>query len=254
MWSECYRYLLGEYMDIKVLYEDNHIIVVLKPQNVPTQADESGDLDMLSAVKQYVKEKYAKPGEAYVGLVHRLDRPTGGVMIFARTSKAAARLSASIKDGELEKKYLAVVTGTLRDKSGELVNYLLKNPKTNNVSVVPATTKGAKKAVLKYNVLEVAEDTSMVDISLLTGRSHQIRVQMNYQGCPLYADVRYGGDKVLGKGANLALWAYEIKFVHPVTHKKMTFRVYPPTEDKPWSDFHVDKYLSISKPIADMEY
>ena len=241
-------------MDIKVIYEDNHIIVALKPHNVPSQADESGDPDMLSAIKDYVKVKYNKTGEAYVGLVHRLDRPTGGVMIFARTSKAAARLSASIKEGELEKKYLAVISGTLREKSGELENYLLKNSKTNNVSVVPATTKGAKKALLRYNVLEVAEDTSMVDITLLTGRSHQIRVQMNYQGCPLYADVRYGGDKVIGRGANLALWAYELKFTHPVTHKKMTFRVYPPIEDKPWCDFHVDKYLSISKPNADIEY
>ena len=241
-------------MEICVLYEDNHIIVVLKPQNVPSQQDKSEDEDMLSAVKSYVKAKYNKPGEAYIGLVHRLDRPTGGVMVFARTSKAAARLSAAIKDGELEKKYLAVVQGTPRDKHAQLVNYLIKNQSTNNVSVVPAATTGAKKAVLEYNLLETTGEMSLLDISLMTGRSHQIRVQMKTAGHPLYGDARYGGDNVKGRGDNLALWAYEIKLVHPVTNKRMTFRAYPPVQQYPWNEFHVDKFLTISKPLPDGEY
>ena len=130
--------------NLTVLYEDNQIIVVVKPQNVPVQADSSGDDDLLSAVKRYIKEKYSKPGEAYIGLVHRLDRPTGGVMVFARTSKAAARLQEQMKNGLFEKKYLAVTVGTPRDRQGRLSQYLVKDEKNNMVRVVPTALEGAK--------------------------------------------------------------------------------------------------------------
>ncbi|MBQ9790954.1 MAG: RluA family pseudouridine synthase [Clostridia bacterium] len=228
--------------ELNVIYEDNHILVVIKPQNIPTQADDSNDLDMLTMVKNYIKEKYNKPGDAYVGLVHRLDRPTGGIMIFAKTSKAASRLSTQIKDGSFHKKYFAVVVGAPKENRQKLVHYLKKNARTNTVSVVPSLETGAKRAELEYNVLEKLTKVSLVDVDLFTGRSHQIRVQLKTIGCPIYGDVRYGGD-TLAKGHNLALWAYELRFVHPTTQKNMVFKVMPPVEATPWSSFKMDKYI-----------
>jgi 23S rRNA pseudouridine1911/1915/1917 synthase len=224
---------------LNVLFEDNHILVVVKPQNIPTQEDESKDKDLLTIVKEYIKEKENKPGNVYVGLVHRLDRPTGGVMVFAKTSKAASRLSQQITDGELKKKYLAVVLNKPREKRQKLVNYLQKNARTNTVQVVPELTTGAKRAELEYNLLDVKDKVSLVEVNLFTGRSHQIRVQMKHIGCPVYGDVKYGGDK-LAKGHNLALWAYELRFVHPTTKENMTFKVYPPEDKIPWSVFNLD--------------
>lgn len=228
-----------EAKDLKVLFEDNHIIVVVKPQNIPTQEDESKDKDLLTVVKEYIKEKENKPGNVYCGLVHRLDRPTGGVMVFAKTSKAAARLTAQIQNGELKKKYLAVVLGKPRENRSKLVNFLQKNARTNTVQVVPELTTGAKRAELDYNVLDSNDKVSLVEVELKTGRSHQIRVQMKHIGCPIYGDVKYGGDK-LAKGHNLALWAYELKFVHPTTKDNLTFKVYPPEENIPWKVFNLD--------------
>ena len=225
--------------ELKVLYEDNHIIVVVKPQNIPTQEDESKDKDMLTIVKEYIKEKENKPGNVFVGLVHRLDRPTGGVMVFAKTSKSASRLTEQIKNGEFKKRYLSVINGKPREKRGKLVNFLKKNSRNNTVMVVPELTTGAKRAELDYEVLEAKEKVSLVDIKLHTGRSHQIRVQMKTIGCPVYGDVKYGGD-ILAKGHNLALWAYELKFVHPTTKENMTFKVYPPENIVPWNVFNLD--------------
>ncbi|MBR2967699.1 MAG: RluA family pseudouridine synthase [Clostridia bacterium] len=232
--------------DLIVLHEDNHVIVVVKPQNMPTQADSSGDLDLLSAVKEYIKVKYEKPGEAYVGLVHRLDRPTGGIMVFAKTSKAAARLCEQITTGEFEKKYLAVTVGRPRDKRGRLQNYLVKDEANNMVKIAPALIEGAKKAVLDYNVLETNDLLSLIDIKLITGRSHQARVQMKGQGCPIFGDARYGGD-TLAKGHKLALWAYSLRFVHPVTKQIMVFKAFPP-EIAPWKFFAVEKHINVVKP------
>ncbi len=225
---------------IDVIYEDNHIIVVNKPQNIPTQADITGDTCMVELVAKYLKEKYNKPGNVYVGLVHRLDRPTGGIMIFAKTSKAAARLSESIKTKDFEKKYLAVVNGKLKEKSGTLKNHLKKNARTNMVSVVPELTTGAKYAELYYKVLEEKEKVSLVEVGLVTGRSHQIRVQFKHIGNALYGDARYGGD-ILAKGHNLALWAYKIRFEHPIQKKIMTFISMPPEDLVPWKVFNIDK-------------
>ena len=218
-----------------IIFEDNHIIVVIKPQNMPTQADESGDADLLNAIKAYIKTSAGKPGEAFCGLVHRLDRVTGGVMVFAKTSKAAARLSKQLQEGKFEKKYLAVVVGEPKHRGGALVDYLLKNPKTNVVDVVPFATKGAKRAELTYRLLKSHAKVSLVEINLITGRSHQARVQMARIGCPIFGDAKYGGD-TLAKGWNLALWAYELKFVHPTTQEIMKFVVNPP-ETTPWDKF-----------------
>ena len=225
--------------DLIVLYEDNHIIVVVKPQNIPTQEDDSKDKDMLTIVKNYIKVKENKPGNVYVGLVHRLDRPTGGVMVFAKTSKAASRHAEDIKNGDFHKRYLAVVNNKPREKRGKLVNFLKKNSRTNTVMVVPELESGGKRAELDYEILEEKEKVTLVDVNLHTGRSHQIRVQMKHIGCPIYGDVRYGGD-ILAKGHNLALWAFELKLVHPTTKENMTFKVYPPEDKTPWNVFNIN--------------
>lgn len=225
--------------ELNVVYEDNHIIVVVKPQNVPTQEDESKDKDLLTMVKEYIKVKENKPGNVYVGLVHRLDRPTGGIMVFAKTSKSASRLTQEMHTGDFKKRYLAVVVGKPREKRAKLVNYLLKNARTNTVQVVPELTTNAKRAELDYVVLDDNGKVSLVEVNLATGRSHQIRVQLKNIGCPIYGDVKYGGDK-LAKGHNLALWAYELKFVHPTTKENMTFKCYPPEDITPWNVFNLD--------------
>lgn len=231
------------YEDINIVYEDNHLLAAVKPVGVPAQADETGDPDMLSMLKEYLKVKYDKPGEAYLGLVHRLDRPTGGIMVFAKTSKAAARLTESMKEGLFEKIYLCVTCGVPRERSGDLVHYLKKNERTNTVSVVPMLTQGAKRAELHYDVLDDKQGFALVKVRLSTGRSHQIRVQMATLKCPLFGDRRYGGDPKTFKH-DLALWATKLSVPHPTEDKKMTFVVYPDQSVVPWSAFEINYHLS----------
>ena len=225
--------------ELTILYEDNHIIVVLKPQNVPTCGDESGDDSLLEAVRRYIKEKYEKPGNVYVGLVHRLDRPTGGVMVFAKTSKAASRLAEQMRSGDFEKKYLAVLAAVPKEERGKLVNYLKKNPVNNMVYLGPQTTDGAKMASLDYRVLEEKGGCALTEVKLHTGRTHQIRVQMAGIGCPVYGDMRYGGENA--KKGFLALWAYSLCFTHPVSKERMRFLAEPPADGNPWKHFDVAK-------------
>jgi len=210
---------------LKVLYEDNHCIVVIKPAGIPSQSDKTGDTDMLTLVKAYIKEKYNKPGEVYLGLVHRLDRMTEGLMVFARTSKGASRLSEAIREGNFKKEYLAVVQGNLEGR-GHLENYLFKDERTNTSSVVGQDKKGAKLASLDYTVVGNANfkgnEYTYVRIKLHTGRHHQIRVQMSYIGHPLYGDVKYGGVK-----GDLALFACSLKFIHPTKDDIMEFNAMP---------------------------
>ena len=236
---------------MEILYEDNHIIVVSKPQGVPSQPDDSGDKDLLSQVKDYIKEKYNKPGEAFVGLVHRLDRPTGGVMVFAKTSKAAARLADQMKNGDFDKTYFAVVCGRPREQKGKIVSYLKKDEKLNMAMIVPQSTTGAKRAELDYEVLSYNNDTdhSLVKVKLYSGRGHQIRVQMKSIKCPVFGDQKYGGEgmpKVM-----LNLFATELAFFHPISKQKMIFRVYPPENSSAWNEFNVDKFLSIKSNVDD---
>ena len=211
---------------LKVLYEDNHIIVVEKPVNIPSQGDKTCDIDLLTMVKEYIKEKYNKPGEVYLGLVHRLDRPTGGVMVFARTSKAASRLSEQIREGKMHKKYLCIVDGKMEKPKGEFRDYLLKNEKTNTSKIVDKNTKNAKEAILDYEVVKYNEEINMsvLKVNLHTGRHHQIRVQMASRGHSLSGDQKYG---TRGRGKQLALWAYSLTFTHPTTKEEMTFEDYP---------------------------
>lgn len=212
--------------DLKVLYEDNHIIVVEKKPNIPSQGDKTNDIDMLTIVKQYIKEKYNKPGDVYLGLIHRLDRPVGGVMVFARTSKAAARLSEEVRDKVFKKKYLTIVDGKFEKKKDTLEDYLLKNEKNNLSKVVKEGTKNAKLASLDYEELTYNEETnlSVLKIDLHTGRHHQIRVQLSSRGHSIYGDQKYGSR---GRGKQIALWAYSLEIVHPTTKEKMTFESIP---------------------------
>ena len=232
--------------DLIILHEDNHIIVVLKPQNVPSCEDESKDMDMLNIIKDYIKETYDKKGNVYLGLVHRLDRPTGGVMVFAKSSKAASRLSEQLKSGDFEKRYYAVVMGEPKEEKATLKHYMKKNTINNMVYVCPPTVVGAKYAELEYELKEKKEGLSLVEVRLHTGRSHQIRVQMNAIGNPLYGDMRYGGEKA--KKGHLALWAYYLSFTHPVSKERMVFRVQPPKDVTQWQLFDTDRAVKIISP------
>ncbi len=232
--------------DLVILYEDNHIIVVLKPQNIPSQGDESGDKDLLTMVKEYIKVTYHKQGNVYVGLVHRLDRPTGGVMVFAKSSKGASRLSEQMRSGDFEKKYLTVLASAPREKKAFLTHYLKKNAVNNMVYVSSQGTEGAKMACLEYTVLDEKNGLAFTEVRLHTGRSHQIRVQMSAIGAPLYGDMRYGGEKA--KKGKLALWAYYLAFTHPVTGERMVFKVQPPKDGEPWNLFDTEPFLQTVKP------
>ncbi len=229
--------------ELIVLYEDNHVIVVLKPQNLASCPDESGDENLLDRVKEYVKRKYNKPGNVYIGLVHRLDRPTGGVMVFAKTSKAAGRLSEQMKSGDFEKKYLTVLVGAPNAESGTLTHYLKKNTVNNMVYLCPQGTDGAKLASLDYRILAKADPLALAEIVLHTGRSHQIRVQMAGIAHPVYGDMRYGGEKA--QKGKLALWAYSLSFTHPVTQERMRFVCEPPKKDSPWNKFDLTPVFRI---------
>jgi 23S rRNA pseudouridine1911/1915/1917 synthase len=211
--------------NFNILYEDNHIIVVVKEPNVPTQEDESKDIDLLTMIKAYLKEKYNKPGNVYLGLVHRLDRPVGGVMVFAKTSKAASRLSEQIRNGEFKKTYMALVHGKLDKPNGTLENYLLKDENTHMSKVVDS--KVGKKAILDYRTLayDKEQDLSLMEIELNTGRHHQIRVQFSFIGHSIYGDQKYGHDN---KGIQISLWAHQLSFKHPTKDEITSFTNLPP--------------------------
>lgn len=218
---------------IDVIYEDNHLLVVKKPINILSQGDNTNDLDMVNLLKKYLKEKYNKPGNVFVGLIHRLDRPVGGIMVFAKTSKCASRLSEQVRNKTIKKTYKAVIHKTMDKKEDTLKDYLYKNKKTNMVSVVTKNHKEAKDAVLDYKTLASNDEFSLVEIDLHTGRPHQIRVQFSSRNHPLYGDQRYGNSKV---GEQIALWSYKLEFNHPTTKERLVFTCDTPNE-YPWNLF-----------------
>lgn len=219
-------------MKIPILYEDNHLLVVEKLVNIPVQEDRSGDKDMLTMLKNMIKVRDKKPGNVYLALVHRLDRPVGGVMVFAKTSKAASRLSDVIRRRKLDRTYLAVVRGTPKQKQARLEHYLHKDRRRNFVRTVSKNHQGAQKAILDYEVLGKAEGLSLLSVKLHTGRSHQIRVQLSAIGTPLYGDQRYG-KHVNHPGQQIALWAHTLSFPHTTTKEVNTYKSLPPIE-YPW--------------------
>lgn len=205
--------------NIKIFYEDNHVLVALKPPNMLSQADKTEDSDILSELKEYIRLKYAKPGAVYLGLVQRLDRPVGGLMVFARTSKAAARLSAQMREHDMGREYLCVAEGPVKDRF-TCIDYLQKNERMNKVVVCDADERGAQLAVLRGQCIARQGNLSLCAIQLETGRSHQIRVQMANMGAPLWGDNKYGQGI---PGQQIALWGYRLSFDHPTLHKVMTF-------------------------------
>ena len=210
------------YQNINILYEDNHIIVVIKPANMPVCLDSSKDKDLLSILKEYIKEKYHKPGNVYLGLVHRLDRPVSGIMVFAKTSKAAERLSKQINNKEFIKTYYAIIEGIPKEKD-TLKDYLKKDEKTNTSFVT--NEKEGKLSILEYNLIKSKNNLSLVKINLLTGRSHQIRVQFSSRNHPLYGDHKYNKNFIKDNNEDIALIAKELSFYHPVTKELLHFKI-----------------------------
>ena len=206
---------------LEILYEDNHIIVVVKPFNVLSQSDVTNDNDMLSIIRKYIKRTYNKPGNVYLGLVHRLDRPTKGIMVFAKTSKAASRLSEQIRTNSMNKEYILVAHGILKE-NGRMIDYLEKN---NGFSSVVTTEEKGKYAELEYEVIDVNYEynLSLVKVKLITGRHHQIRVQFSSRGYPLFGDNRYG--LKIDNGKQLCLIEKKLEFFHPTLKEKMSFEI-----------------------------
>lgn len=207
---------------INILYEDNHLLIVVKPANIPTCRDASNDLDLLTMLKEYIKDKYHKPGNVYLGLVHRLDRPVEGIMVFAKTSKAAERLTKQINDKQFTKTYYAVIDGITKEKD-TLKDYLTKDEKTNT-SHVTNELKG-KLSILEYETIKTINNLSLVKINLLTGRHHQIRVQFSSRHLPLYGDHRYNPKFINDNKENIALIAKELSFYHPTTKELLHFEI-----------------------------
>lgn len=218
---------------INIIYEDNHVLVVEKPINIPVQEDSSKDLDFLTLLKSYIKERDKKPGNVYLGLVHRLDRPVGGIMVFAKTSKCASRLSEQVRNRTLKKTYCAVVLGKL-EKSATLKDYLSKDHKKNIVKI----DKTGKEAILNYELIDTKNNLSLVKINLQTGRSHQIRVQFSSRGHALYGDQKY--NKSAKPKEQIALFSKSLTFIHPTTKEKLTFDLELP-KTYPWNLFNIVK-------------
>lgn len=218
---------------IQVLYEDNHLIAVVKPPGVLSQADRTGAPDLLTLVKADLKRRWNKPGNVFLGLIHRLDRPAGGVMLLAKTSKAASRLSEAVRNRSFAKGYIACTRGVPAPREGTLIHYLRKDARTNTVIASPHPAAGAKEAVLSYAVTSAAHNRALVAVRLHTGRPHQIRVQMAAAGCPLIGDRKYGAGSA-GSGSDAhdtaALWSAYIGVTHPVTKEWLELRSLPPRE------------------------
>lgn len=223
-------------MKIPILYEDNHLIVVEKPPGIPSQEDETKDADMLTLLKEDIKIRHQKPGNVFLGLVHRLDRPVGGVMLFAKTSKAASRMSEAVRSRQFGKTYMCVVHGKPPKSEDDLLHYIKKDSQKNQVTVYPKPTADAKDARLSYKLVASSADLSLLAIELHTGRPHQIRAQLAYIGCPLVGDAKYGQIRRNGK-SQIALWSTSIQVPHPTTKEMMCFQSQPNHEFQPWSSF-----------------
>ncbi|WP_058486119.1 RluA family pseudouridine synthase [Defluviitalea phaphyphila] len=233
-------------MDINIIYEDSYIMVVEKPPKIPSQRDKTGNIDMLSLIKNYLKEKYPRAKNPYIGLIHRLDRPVGGLMVFAKTKQANAKLSKQIQDREFKKEYLVVICGKPEQEKGELVDYLIKNQRRNISKVVSKETKGAKEAILEYELVDsmnVEEEIlSLIKVNLKTGRHHQIRVQLSNAGLPIWGDTKYNDFFKNKKGwFQIALWAFRLDFFHPKTNKLCSFKLNP--KGYPFELFNIEKYF-----------
>lgn len=206
---------------MKVVYEDNHVIIVDKSCSEIVQGDKTGDIPLSETVKQYIKEAYAKPGEVFLGVVHRLDRPVSGLVMFARTSKALARLNKMFCDGEVHKVYHAMVKNRPPKDEDELVHWLVRNEKQNKSYAYEREVPRSKKAILHYKIIEKLENYYLLEIDLKTGRHHQIRCQLAKIGCPIKGDLKYGAKRSNPDGG-ISLQAYSMNFIHPVSKKEIS--------------------------------
>ncbi|MDR3118168.1 MAG: RNA pseudouridine synthase [Mediterranea sp.] len=218
-----------------VVYEDNHIIVVNKANSEIVQGDKTGDVPLSESVKQYLKDKYRKPGNVFVGVAHRLDRPVSGLVVFARTGKALARLNDMFREGTVEKIYWAVVKNIPEEAEGEKVHYLVRNEKQNKSYAYDREVPNSKKAVLHYKVIGRSENYHLLEVNLKTGRHHQIRCQLAKMGCPIKGDLKYGSPRSNPDGS-ICLHARRIRFVHPVSKEDIDLTA-PAPEDNLWSSF-----------------
>ncbi|MBN2729926.1 MAG: RluA family pseudouridine synthase [Bacteroidales bacterium] len=223
----------------RILFEDNHIIVFQKLPGEISQGDKTGDLSLPDLLKTYIKNKYNKPGNVFLGVVHRIDRPVGGVMVFARTSKALGRLNESVRNGDFRKTYLAVTYKAPEQTEGEIRQYLVKNQKLNKSFLSNEKDAQAKEAILKYKLLASSDRYHLIEVDLLTGRHHQIRVQLASMGCIIKGDLKYNAPRSNPDGS-ISLYAYKLDLVHPVSKEKMQFTAKLPKEE-PW--------LSLSKSL-----
>ena len=215
-----------------VVYEDNHIIIVNKTASEIVQGDKTGDVPLSETVKQYLKEKYHKPGNVFIGVTHRLDRPVSGLVVFAKTSKALSRLNEMFKNSEVKKTYWAIVKQTPAETEGELVNYLVRNEKQNKSYAYDTEKPGSKKAILHYRLIARSDNYSLLEVDLKTGRHHQIRCQLAKMGCPIKGDLKYGYPRS-NPASSICLHARRVRFVHPVS-KELIDVVAPVPSDNLW--------------------
>ena len=220
---------------MEVVYEDNHIIIVNKRSGEIVQGDKTGDRPLSDIVKDYIKEKYQKPGAVFLGVVHRLDRPVSGLVVFARTSKALTRLNRMFAEGEIHKTYWAIVRNTPREPEGTLTHWLVRNEKQNKSYAYPTEKAKAKKAILRYRVIGHSENYCLLEVNLLTGRHHQIRCQLAAMGCPIKGDLKYGAPRSNPDGS-ISLMARRIEFIHPVTKEQIVVEA-PLPDDTLWQSF-----------------
>ncbi len=221
-----------------VVYEDNHIIVVNKTSSEIVQGDKTGDTPLSEMVKQYLKEKYNKPGNVFIGVTHRLDRPVSGLVVFAKTSKALPRLNEMFRNGEVKKTYWAIVKECPKETEGELVHYLVRNEKQNKSYAYDKEVKNSKKAVLHYKLIGHSQNYYLLEVDLKTGRHHQIRCQLAKMGCPIKGDLKYGFPRSNPDGS-ICLHARTVQFVHPVS-KEMIRLTAPVPEGNLWNGFEID--------------
>lgn len=225
-----------------VVYEDNHIIIVNKTASEIVQGDKTGDVPLSETVKQYLKEKYHKPGNVFIGVTHRLDRPVSGLVVFAKTSKALSRLNEMFKNSEVKKTYWAIVKQTPAETEGELVNYLVRNEKQNKSYAYDSEKPGSKKAILHYRLIARSDNYCLLEVDLKTGRHHQIRCQLAKMGCPIKGDLKYGFPRSNPDGS-ICLHARRVRFVHPVSKEQIDV-VAPVPSDNLWRSFEERDPLS----------
>ena len=226
---------------MQVVYEDNHIIIVNKQSGEIVQGDKTGDRPLSDIVKQYIKEKYQKPGEVFLGVVHRLDRPVSGLVVFARTSKALTRLNKMFAEGEVHKTYWAIVKNTPEQPKGTLTHWLVRNEKQNKSYAYTTEKPNAKKAILKYKVIGRSDNYTLLEVNLMTGRHHQIRCQLAAMGCPIKGDLKYGAPRSNPDGS-ISLMSRHVEFTHPVSKLQIAVEA-PLPEDSLWQSFQTSLHL-----------